>query len=134
MAAVTIERLVEQTTRHQVYIERLKSGEVKQFADFLKEIDRVLRRRLADNELTEFSRTRTEKLIREVDGQIAEIMTRYQATLKSSLDELAEYEAGFEARNINTVLNGVETVVPASAQVVAAVTVAPLSVRGPDIP
>lgn len=132
MAAVAVEQLVEQSTRHQVYIERLKSGEVKQFAAFLREMDQTLRRRLVENELTDFSRTRVEALLREVDGQLAEIMARYRATLKTNLDELAIYEAGFEARNINTVLNGVETVVPASGQVVAAVTAAPLSVRGPD--
>lgn len=49
------------------------------------------------------------------------------------LVELGEYEAEFEARNLqNAVVDGVETVIPAPAQVREAVFSAPLSVRGAD--
>lgn len=35
--------ILDATIRHAVFLERLKAGEVKKFAPFLKEIDRSLR-------------------------------------------------------------------------------------------
>jgi len=132
MAAV-IEQLVEQSTRHQVYIERLKSGEANQFAAFLQQIDRSIRRRLADKDLTEFSRARLERLLVSVESDISAIFNKHWDQLSGNLIDLASYEAGFEARSLDAVGAGAfEAVIPASAQVWAAVTVAPLSVRGAD--
>ncbi len=40
--AATAERLTEIATRHQVFLERVKTGEANQFAAFLLEMDREL--------------------------------------------------------------------------------------------
>lgn len=131
MMPVVLEQLVEQSARHSVYLERLKSGEVNQFASFLQQIDRSIRARLAGEVLTDFSRTRFERLLASLNRDLRAIYADYWQELSGNLIELAEYEAGFEARSLSSVV-GFETVVPAAEQVRAAVTSAPLSVRGPD--
>ena len=129
--AVTLQQLTEQSTRHQVYLERLKSGEVNQFTSFLQQIDRSIRLRLSGETLTDYSRTRLNKLLAEVERDLRLIYAGYWDHLSGNLIELAEYEAGFESRSLSKVV-GFETVIPAATQVAAAVTSAPLSVRGAD--
>ncbi len=124
--------LIEQTTRHAVYLERLKTGEANQFAAFLKRIDLSIRERLAGNELTEFSRTRLERLLVGVGADIKAVFDEYQGELKGHLQELGEYEAAFESRSLDNAIDGLETVIPAPAQITAAVFSKPLSVRGAD--
>lgn len=127
------EALVEQTTRHSVFLERLKSGEVKRFEPFLQEMDEILRDRLSREDLTAFQRSRVERLVREVSELLGAVMGRYEQTLTDNLMELAEYEAEFEARSIDEVLTGsYQTAVPGVEQVRAAVLSVPLSVRGAD--
>ncbi|WP_444917628.1 hypothetical protein [Microbulbifer sp. JMSA003] len=122
------EALATSSTRHAVYLERLKSGEVNQFAAFLQQIDRSIKQRLSSHDLTEFSRTRLERLLAAVDSDLSEIFSKYYDLL-----DLAEYESEFEVRNLQAALiAGVEAVIPAPAQVRAAALSTPLSVRGPD--
>lgn len=122
-------QLVEQTVRHQVFLERLKSGEVSKFAPFLKRIDAVIRKRLS-GDVTEYSRGRMERLLASIDDDLKTIFSDHRTALQADLFEVADYEAGFESRSINKVAANFETVVPASSQVSAAVLSAPLSVRG----
>lgn len=124
--------LSEIATRHQVYLERLKSGEANQFAAFLLEMDRSIRRRLGGVDLTGFARARLERLLAVVERDLGKILDRYYGQLSGNLIDLAQYEAGFEARSLEQVVRGFEVVIPAEAQVIAAVTSRPLSVRGPD--
>jgi SPP1 gp7 family putative phage head morphogenesis protein len=124
--------LSEIATRHQVYLERLKSGEANQFAAFLLEIDRSIRRRLGAANMTDFTRARLERLLAATERDLQKILDRYYDQLSGNLIELAQYEAGFEARSLEQVVRGFEVAVPAEAQVIAAVTTRPLSVRGPD--
>jgi len=126
--------LIESTTRHQVYLEGLKSGEAKKFDKFLRRIDKSLRDRLAAGGLTEFSRARLERLLKAVDGDLAEIFKSHSHELSASLNEIGEYEAGFEARNLENSIQheAFEAVIPATEQVKAAILSSPLSVRGPD--
>ena len=124
--------LIEQTTRHAVYLEGLKTGEVNQFAAFLKQIDKSIRSRLSGEDLTAYSRTRLEKLLVVVGKDIERVFSQYRDVLTGHLQELGEYEAGFEARSLDKVLDEFETVIPAAVQVRAAVFSTPLSVRGAD--
>jgi len=131
--AQTAERLVEIGTRHQVLLERVKSGEANQFAAFLREMDRLLRERLGSATLTEFGRARAEALVADIERQLTAIYGRFWGELSGRLIEIAQYEAEFEARSLNEVSGGAfEAVLPAPVQVAAAVMAAPLSVRGPD--
>lgn len=130
---VALEQLIEQSTRHQVYLERLKSGEANQFAGFLQQMDRDLRLKLSGEDLTAFTRRRLDRLLAQTDADLRTIYSAHWEQLKGNLVELAAYEAGFEARSLNAIAAGAfETVVPSTTQVWAAVNASPLSVRGPD--
>jgi SPP1 gp7 family putative phage head morphogenesis protein len=119
--------------RHQVFLERLKTGEVAKFAPFLKEMDLVIRDRLSRGELTEFSRDRLERLLETVDGMLLDILDRYKDELKADLVDIAQYEATFEASALRQVSGSLfEAVVPAISQIRSAVLTNPLSVRGAD--
>jgi SPP1 gp7 family putative phage head morphogenesis protein len=126
----TSEALIQTTVRHQVLLERLKSGEVNRFTKFLKQIDSDLKERLLNDDLTNFSRTRLERLLVEVENALSGVFGEFQQELEGGLSDLAEYEAGFEAASIDDALESFESVVPASSQVRAAIFSAPLSVRG----
>lgn len=126
------QQLDEVAVRHQVFLERLKSGEVKKFDSFLRRIDKDIRRRLGDVAVTDYSRARMERLLTSIEKDLAVINGEYQRQLFDDLDELAIYEAGFESRSLNSVLDDFETVIPAATQLSAAVRSRPLSVRGAD--
>ncbi|MCP4700456.1 MAG: phage head morphogenesis protein [Gammaproteobacteria bacterium] len=126
------EKLIEISTRHQVHLERLKAGEANQFTAFLQTIDASVRARLLGVDLTDFSRTRLERLLSATDAQLKQIYSDYADQLNASLLDLANYEAQFEVKTLSSVTAGFETVLPASAQIVSAVTTRPLSVRGTD--
>jgi SPP1 gp7 family putative phage head morphogenesis protein len=127
--------LIDAVTRNAVYIERLKAGEVKKFEKFLREIDKSIRERLAGDELTQFSRERLERLLVGVHSMLGEIFARHNAGLVRDLLELANYQAEAEASMITAASaepENIEFVIPAPAQISAAVLSSPLSVRGPD--
>ena len=117
--------LSDPTTRHTVFVERLKSGEVAKFAPFLREIDRKLREALTRDGLTTFQRDRLESLLAEVDAMLADVLGRYTRQLQLDLREFAEYEAGFTARLLENA--GFAASVPAAVQVWAAATTEPLA-------
>lgn len=125
--------LYDAEVRHAVFLERLKSGEVAKFAPFLKQIDRLIRDRLSGDDITDFNRDRLERLLQTVDGLLLAIFTEYTDQLNLDLIDLAQYEATFEASTLSQVGPATfEAVVPAVAQIRAAVLANPLSVRGAD--
>lgn len=131
----TPQALIDAVTRNAVYIERLKAGEVRKFEKFLREIDKSIRDRLSGGELTQFSRDRLERLLVGVHSMLGEIFARHYAGLVRDLLELANYQAEHEAGMITAASaepDNIEFVIPAPAQISAAVFAAPLSVRGPD--
>lgn len=123
------------TIRRQVFIERLKAGQVRSIVPFLREIDEGLRARLAMGDaLTEFSRARVEALIAEVENLIGGVLERYARKLKADLLEFATTEAKFEARSLTVAISNpdFEATIPAPSQITASIIAAPLAVRGPS--
>jgi SPP1 gp7 family putative phage head morphogenesis protein len=127
--------------RHQVFIERLKAGQVKTLLPFLKEIDQGLRIRLSKGEITNYSKKRLTGLLAGVDTMIEEITGRYIKELTKDLRALAVSEGKFEAASLDKILDQVvpstlrdnkafEAKAPSSQKILAAATAAPLSVRG----
>lgn len=57
--------ILDATIRHAVFLEQLKAGEVGKFAPFLKEIDRSIRDRLTQSDLTEYNVKRLEALLKD---------------------------------------------------------------------
>lgn len=125
-------RLIEIATRHQVYLERLKTGEANQFVSFLQQVDRGIRDRLLGKDLTDFTRAQLERLLESTEKQLTKILNSYYEQLNGNLIDLALYEAEFEAKSLGSVAAGFRSAVPTETQIIAAVTARPLSVRGPD--
>lgn len=120
--------------RHQVYLERLKSGEAEKFAAFLTRMDRGLRESLAGPNLTDFRRSRIEKQLSGVDKLLKGEFEDYRSLLARDLEEIANYEAEFEGKSIDAVAadKTFESVLPSEGQIRAAVFSRPLSIRGAD--
>ncbi|TWI52974.1 SPP1 gp7 family putative phage head morphogenesis protein [Pseudomonas duriflava] len=134
--------LFDATVRHAVLLEQLKANEVAKFAPFLKELDRKIRAKLSDPDITEYNRKRQEKLLDQIDSILLAIFGRFTDQLQLDLVDLAMYEAQFEASSLNNaaavatadtaVAVTFEAVLPGAAAIKAAITTNPLSVRGVD--
>lgn len=122
--------LVEAATRHQVFLERMKAGEVNKIEPYLREIDRIIRDRLSRDSITDYSRKRLEQLLERIDGTLLAIYQRYLKELNADLVDLAEYEAAFEARSLDKVLVNIAAVVPTLNAVRAAISAEPLQITG----
>jgi SPP1 gp7 family putative phage head morphogenesis protein len=126
-------QLIEQASRHISHVERLKSHDVNVLRDTVQRIETALLGRLARNDISAWSRTRAETQI----AAFREFLTgEYQSELLPQIwrqiDELALYEAGFEVRSLGSVTVNFDYRLPTDNQVLTAVRVNPLSVRGPD--
>lgn len=124
--------LIEIATRHQVYLEGLKTGEVNKLSDFLNQMDRDLRRRLSGRDITSYNRARLERLLKSVQSDISAVMSGVTDAVRQASLDLGSYESGFEQRSLARLGMRVEFVVPAAAAVRSAVLNNPLSVRGLD--
>lgn len=124
--------LVEATVRNQVLLEQLKSGEVEKVAKYLRKVDKVIRDQLSGGNLTEWAAARLEKMLGEIDGQLLAIYDEYAGQLEVDLVDIAEYEAGFEARSLDKVLAGYQAATPTLPALRAAINTRPLQVSGAD--
>ena len=117
--------LADDLTRHSVYLERLKAGEVRKFAPFLREIDRRLRLSLTRDGMTQFERARTAAMLAEVDAILRDVLTRYTGQMTQDLRALAAYEGEFVAGALAE--HGYVAHVPTAGQLWAAASVQPLA-------
>lgn len=117
--------------RNQVMLEGVKTHEVNQFASFLIKIDAAIREKLSGTELQGISRTRMEGLLAEIDKAMAAIYSQHYDQLAGHLNEIADYQAEFQAKSLNDTLKSggfdIVSAVPAAAQVHASVFAAPLA-------
>lgn len=129
VTARSIRDLEDALLRHQVFIQRLTAGERNKFAPFLKEMDRELRKLLdSSTEIAEYTRQRLQKLLRDVDGMLTEVLGDFQAQLLTSVDAIAANEAGFTVRALTTMID-VDAVTPGIQLIRSAVLNNPLSIR-----
>lgn len=125
--------VLDATIRHAVFLEKLKAGEVGKFGPFLKEIDRSIRDRLTQSDLSEYNVKRLEQLLKEVDSLLLSIFDRYRAQLNLDLIDIANYEAEFEALSLTRSAPAgasFDAAMPTVTAIRAAVLTNPLSVRG----
>lgn len=111
-------------TRHQSHYERLKTHEVAKFDPFLKQLDKDIR-----EVLTRSSPETTKALniqLKRIDAAMRGTLVEYEAVWNESIRESAIYEAGFEKRTLDKVIDGVSFQLPSDAQIKAAVYQAPL--------
>ena len=129
--ATAPEELIDIATRHQVYLERLKTGEANKVEAFLKEIDRTVSARLAGRNLTDFSRDRLNQLLISVRGDLRILSDKFTEQVSQQAISLADYESGFELRSLGQVATA-DFVIPTAAALEFAVFNNPLTILGAD--
>ena len=125
---MTAEALETVASRHQVFYEGLKTQEAKKVDSFLQATDRQIRKRLADKDLTTYTRKRLEILLVSVSKDLGKISDDFVKGL--DLDDIAQYEADFEIKSLSQAAINHTWVVPTAAQLRAAVFSNPLSMEG----
>lgn len=129
----TPEQLIEQATRHAAHLEGLKTQYVNNYTDILSNINDDLLWQLSKDDLAKKTRIQFEKqlaaykklLEKQYDEDVISL-------LNDQIQELAQYEAGFELRSLENVAPKVNFVLPSDGQIVTAVNFNPLSVTGAD--
>lgn len=101
------EALTAIEARHQVLLEQLKSGHVRDFMPIFTEIESLIQdtlRALRVDKLNEISRASLEKMITTLADDQAGLFTTAIEGFMSSVPDVAKYEAEFEARAIRSVM------------------------------
>lgn len=102
----THSQLTEAAIRHQVYLERLKTGYVRDFLLVFEETDAVIRQsfiELGIEDLSDLSRRELETLIQDLTVKEAELFETAITRWIEQLPDLAEYEAEHEMRTLQAV-------------------------------
>jgi len=128
--ATSHRQLIDQTTRHAVYLERYKSSAIKEYNSLLKKMRKAIISEL-DGEITEWSRTRLEKQLVAIRRLMREMSAPIEEVIRSQISELSIYESGFETRSLNSVGVNYDFDLPSEKQLLAAVNTTPLNVAGP---
>lgn len=130
--ASTPDILIEIATRHQVHLERLKTGAQGEFDRFLRGMQRDIIAQLSQVEdMDSLKGRRLQRLLRAVRETLKAGFADYEAVWRKQLEELAEYEGGFEVRALQKTF-GVDFTLPSPSQLVTAAFAKPLSVKGID--
>lgn len=127
----TPSRLITTTTRHAVFLEGYKTREAREFEPFFKKMGADIRRRLADKNLTEFSRDRLDTLNRQIKKSLRNIYKDYQLKWDEMLIETAYEEADFTVKSLNDIAD-YNFKLPTETQISAAVFGNPLTTQGLD--
>lgn len=128
----TPRQLVDQTVRHQVYVERLKTGNVREFERLMTGLERRVVGQLAGENITAWNQRRLNKQLSAIRGMMNEDLSGPIHDLwRKQVTRLADYEVGFETRSLRQVIKA-DFDLPSSQQLTSAVFSEPLSVRGPD--
>lgn len=125
----TSPQLMAIDTRNQVLLERLKVGEHKKFAPFLKRIEKAVRLRLSSEGETITSKKRLNAVLADVKSLQKAIYDDYNKQLAIDLGDIGAQQAAFEAKSYEAVTVAFESTVPATAQVLTAIRVNPMQMQ-----
>lgn len=120
--------LTDDAIRLQVLLERVKAGEDRQIDLFLREVAAELTRRLRQANLSAGQTARVEALLAEIDRVLRGLYGGYVAGLQERALGTAETMSEAEVRAL--ALHGLQASTPDANVIRAAVTTAPLGVRG----
>ena len=124
--ADTSPTLINIDTRNQVLLERLKEGEHKKFAPFLKRIEKAVRLQLSNVGDAIETKKRLNTLIADVTALQKAIYNDYNKQLALDLGEIGIQQAGFEAKSYEQVVVTFESTIPTATQVLTAIRVNPM--------
>lgn len=122
--------LVNDSIRRQVLLEGVKANEADKFAKYLKDLEKGIRVRLANEGMTIRNRSRLAALLVDVRKLENEAFDGWIEELSDNLDEIAITEAKLESGVLNKSLPAFEAVLPSESQILTAFRNNPLSVRG----
>jgi len=125
------QELTEIATRHQVYLEGLKTHEVKKTQKFLKDIDNIVSAKLAGKDITSYSKKRLNTLLKSVRADLKIVSNNYSDMVAGESVDIAKYERDFEIKSLNKVV-AYDFVVPTSSQLRTAIFDNPLTMSGAD--
>lgn len=126
----TPQQLIDQATRHAVYLERYKSGAVNDYIALLKKMRKAVISEL-DGEITDWNRTRLNKQLAAIRASLKDASSPIEDVMRKQVAELASYEAEFETRSLDSVTVNYQFDVPSDNQLISAVYSQPLQVTGP---
>ena len=129
----TEKHLTDIITRHQVYLERVKSGLVLDFQRKLSKLTQMMRQidsLLGDQELSTLSRAKLDVLLTKVEEATGQVMLRGIDEFMPDLEKLAGYESQFEAKAIRQAVRAVRLKVPSAKAAFKAALKQPLSATG----
>ena len=123
--------LIETSTRHAVYLEGLKTHDAMVFRKYLNDMRKGIVAELAGENITDWNKARLNKKLTAIRGVLNTGFSEFETEWRRQILELAEYEAGFEARALNKIVR-YDFDLPSSDQIRQAVFGSPLQVTGPD--
>lgn len=125
--------LMDIATRHQVYLERLKSGEVRDFDATLRKLEKAILEvvnGLDADYVNDLTKARLRDTLSELRAAQTQILMDAVDSLIPKLEKIAGYEAQFEARSLKQIgLDVAVAYVPAKKAFSAALS-QPLSANG----
>jgi len=124
----TSDELIAIDVRNQVLLERLKVGEHKKFAPYLKRIERDVRIRMGDEGESIATKKALNVLLTDVQRIQKDIYDEYILQLTGDLGDIAIQQSAFEAKSYEKVVVDFESKIPAPAQVLAAVRINPMQI------
>ena len=119
--------LLDAGIRHQIFVQRYAGGQVKELLGYLRDMVADVERKLLEAEtLSEAQRLTTQ--LREIQNVIDDGLERMNRGLLDSVSDLAEYEAEFAVKTLNTA-STIDAVLPQSELLRALVTTTPMSLQ-----
>lgn len=122
--------LIAIDVRNQILLERLKAGEYKKFAPFLRRIERDVRMRITDGGETIATKKLLNVMMSDVNKIQKDIYDEYIKQLSGDLLDIGIQQAGFEARSYEKVVIDFDSKVPTAEQVSAAIRLNPVLIQG----
>ena len=124
--------LIEVATRHQVYLERLKSGEVQKSRKALADLEKGIRDIITalDTDIPNLTSRELRALLKDLEDSHTKILAAQSKKRLTRLEEIAAYEAVFEAKALENALDGVGITVPKARDAMAQALRQPVQATG----
>lgn len=125
--------LMDIATRHQVYLERLKSGQIKDLQSSLRRLEKAILQIVSGLEVRNIADLTKKELattLAALKKAQTEVYLEMIDRLIPALGELAGYEAEFEAKSLNKAIADIKAAVPKAKAAFEAAMRQPLSATG----
>lgn len=87
--------LINASTRHAIYVNRYSGSQLKEMLPYLQRVKKVTAGELATGDLTEFSKKRLKKTLREIEDITQAVLDKMNGKITSNMKKFATYEAKF---------------------------------------